>query len=416
MIRKAKSIPVSVAVAAALYIPTTVAAQSVVVTGTGDPTIDIPAVQAAVDQGGWVMLKGHFSFDAPPTKPGNSCPGFSHTVLVSKAVAISGMLDDHGEMTSIAGGTIPFCVDAPGTQVTIQGLHFIHPIQNAIHVSAVRGLAIGSNRIEGVVPNPDVATAIGIGTTEVGTPSPSNPGHPENISGTIWITENDIDAGGTAAVNTLGIYTFALGKSPDREVDLYISGNKIRNITERAIDINSIGGRGHVERNVISTGAVVGPAGGLQPNGMNIVASGSFLIAHNSIISEWAAGSGILVQGNPDYSEASAIVVDNDVIMSAPEGTVFGSTSAGIMVAGFAQGNSVVGNRIHGRARAALAVAAKGAGLPGNNKFVSNDLTGFQSSLADLYVDAGITNTIVVGAIGKVEDHGAGTVVVPMPN
>jgi len=149
---------------------------------------------------------------------------------------------------------------------------------------------------------------------------------------------------------------------------------------------------------------------------MNIVASGSFLIAHNSIISEWAAGSGILVQGNPDYSEASAIVVDNDVIMSAPEGTVFGSTSAGIMVAGFAQGNSVVGNRIHGRARAALAVAAKGAGLPGNNKFVSNDLTGFQSSLADLYVDAGITNTIVVGAIGKVEDHGAGTVVVPMPN
>src|SRR6516165_6414868 len=38
-----------------------------VVVGTGDPDIDVPAVQAAVDQGGNVILKGHFSFDRPPT-------------------------------------------------------------------------------------------------------------------------------------------------------------------------------------------------------------------------------------------------------------------------------------------------------------------------------------------------------------
>ena len=35
--------------------------------GTGDPSVDVLAVQAAVDQGGRVILKGHFSFDAPPT-------------------------------------------------------------------------------------------------------------------------------------------------------------------------------------------------------------------------------------------------------------------------------------------------------------------------------------------------------------
>src|SRR5438045_5604684 len=122
MIRKAKPISMLVVIAAAICLPVTVAAQLVVVTGTGDPTIDVPAVQAAVDQGGRVVLKGHFSFDAPPTTPGNSCPGFSFTVLVSKAVAISGMLDEQGEMTSIAGGTIPFCVDASAAQVTIQGL------------------------------------------------------------------------------------------------------------------------------------------------------------------------------------------------------------------------------------------------------------------------------------------------------
>ena len=47
----------------------TVAAQPVVVAGTGDPNVDVPAVQAAVDQGGRVVLMGHFSFDRPPTAP-----------------------------------------------------------------------------------------------------------------------------------------------------------------------------------------------------------------------------------------------------------------------------------------------------------------------------------------------------------
>jgi hypothetical protein len=45
----------------------TVAAQAIAVVGTGDPSVDIPAIQAAVDQGGRVVLQGHFSFDAPPT-------------------------------------------------------------------------------------------------------------------------------------------------------------------------------------------------------------------------------------------------------------------------------------------------------------------------------------------------------------
>jgi hypothetical protein len=42
-----------------------------------------------------------------------------------------------------------------------------------------------------------------------------------------------------------------------------------------------------------------------------------------------------------------------------------------------------------------------------------NDLTGFTSAQADLFVDAGSTNTIAVGLQKTVEDHGAGTVIVP---
>jgi len=44
-------------------------AQPVMVVGTGDPDVDVPAVQAAVDQGGHLVLMRHFSFDRPPTAP-----------------------------------------------------------------------------------------------------------------------------------------------------------------------------------------------------------------------------------------------------------------------------------------------------------------------------------------------------------
>jgi hypothetical protein len=85
----------------------------------------VPAVQAAVDQGGTVRLKGHFSFDEAPTKliaPSLSSgpPGQAYApaaeVVVSKAVTISGTGEAGDEMTTIDAGTLPFYVDAPGEQ------------------------------------------------------------------------------------------------------------------------------------------------------------------------------------------------------------------------------------------------------------------------------------------------------------
>jgi hypothetical protein len=398
------------------------AAQPVMVAGTGDPNVDVPAVQAAVDKGGRVVLTGHFSFDRPPTNWFEHVNG--RTVLVSKQVAISGTQDENGEMTTIQGGDIPFAVDAFGAHVTIQGLRFVRPKEYGILVRAVSGLVIANCRIDGVEPLPDPTTPTGsrigngiyVGTTPtLFPPTAAAPGQPENVSGTLSIFNNTIDAGGTPGDNTLGMSVFAVGKSPDQEVDLYIFGNNIRNLTERVIDVYQVGGRAHIERNVITTGAIVGPAAGVAPDAIHILGSGSYLIAHNSIVTEWATGAGIRVQGNAGLLEAGAIVVDNDVTMSAPEGTVFGANSAAIEIRGVAQGNVVLNNRIRGRARAALAVVAPGTGTAGNDTFVSNDLDGFQSSLADVFVDAGITSTLVVGRQVRLEDHGIGTVLVPMP-
>jgi hypothetical protein len=92
-----------------------------------------------------------------------------------------------------------------------------------------------------------------------------------------------------------------------------------------------------------------------------------------------------------------AIVVDNDVNMSAPEG----------------DGNMVLNNRIRGRANFALSVAAQN-GTPQNTAFIMNDLSGFTSAQADVFVDDGGANTIAVGGQSTVEDHGSGTVIVPV--
>src|SRR5919109_795731 len=181
------------------------AAQAVVV-GTGDPNVDVPAVQAAVDQGGEVILKGHFSFNRLPTIPTATAfvAGGLATVLVSKGVAISGTQDEGGEMASIEGGTTPFYVEAPGARVAIQGLRFIRPKGDAIFVYAVSGLVIASCKIEGIVPQSGQGDGVDITTS--GIPTPTNPGRPEKISGTLLIANNQIDlAGGTALDNTLGV-------------------------------------------------------------------------------------------------------------------------------------------------------------------------------------------------------------------
>jgi hypothetical protein len=399
----------------------TVAAQPVVVAGTGDPNLDVPAVQAAVDRGGRLVLRGHFSFDRPPTAPAGAA--ISRMVTVSKNVVISGSPDQNGDMPAIQGGEWPFFVDAVDAHVTIQRLHFIQPKAGAIWVYAVSGLAVTGCRIESIVPTAEfaaeasqvgpVSTAIFVGA-DPHPPSPTELGRPENFSGTLAILNNDIDVGvgATPGAQTLGVAMFNVGRSPDKEVDIYVSGNNIRNSTEPAINFRVVGGRAHAERNVLTTGVTGGA------DVIRVVGSGSYLIAHNSIDCGWANGAAtginLIGNGNGYAPVASAIVVDNDVTMSAQEGTVFGASSAGIGIRGFAQGNSALNNRIRGRARAALAVNAQNAGIPGNNSFISNDLDGFQSSLADIFVDTGVTNTSVIGRQALVEDHGSGTVVVPM--
>jgi hypothetical protein len=399
-----------------------VSAQTVAVTGTGDPNLDVPTVQAAIDQGGSVVLTGHFSFDRPPATPVGAI--YNRMVTVSKSVVISGNRDENGDLPTIKGGDWPFLVDAAGLQVTIQGLHFVNPNSGAIWIYAVAGITVADCQVQGVTPSVEFAGEAGLAGTvstaifagaDPHPPSKTSLGQPANFSGTWKILNNDIDMAGTAGTLALGIAMFSVGGLPDSEVDIDVSGNKIINATEPAINFRIIGGRVYVERNVVKTGVI---SGGANPDAIRLVGAGSYLVTHNSIDCGWtdagATGINVIGQPSPLVPEASAVIVDNDITMSAPAGTVFGPGSAGIEIRGFAGSNSILNNRIRGHGNAALTVLGQNGGTPANTSFVSNDLTGFQSSLADIFVDAGATNTFVIGRQGAVVDNGSGTVVVPM--
>jgi hypothetical protein len=289
--------------------------------------------------------------------------GLMAVILISKAVTISGTPDERGEMTAIQGGEIPFAVEAPGAQVGIRSLRFIHPKRSAIFVDAAGGLTIESCAIEGVEAmaplwNP-VGITLGVGihvSSLLGLPGPDRPGKPENVYGKLSIANNEISVRDGAA-SGVGIMIISVGDA-EKPVDVDVSGNTIRNANQEGINVKYIGGRVQIESNVITTtAAYAGPARSpiAAIHGMG---SGSYLIAHNKIDIADPNGAGIRVRGYSDSAVSiKRTITDNDVTMSAPEGAVFGPGSVGIDVRGFPEDNVVTGNRVRGRARVAVCLS-----------------------------------------------------------
>jgi PASTA domain len=356
------------------------------------------AVQNAVNQGGMVILEGIFQFDdanpnaTPPDPPMGSA--FSRVVTITKDVIIVGDIVGN-QMPTIQGGHIPFRVEAPDCSVMFLGLRFESPKCHAISVCSVKGLLVANCQIVGVVPElPDGKTAFeedgvtAVDKTAVGVfvdsepqrKKPMPPYPPSTISGPLTIIDNEIDTDVgfvvDGSVDTVGIHIFRAG-AVGEEVDIRLSGNKIRNVLTRAINLRHIGGRALVALNEIETGSVSVDPDGNKPDVIHAFGSGSYLIAHNSIVCEWKSAAGIRVHSRTNFEEpiADASITENDVAMRPPADVVFGAdtpNSAGIAISGFAKDIKVTNNRITGRARAAVAVEAEGDAAPENTQVVLN--------------------------------------------
>jgi hypothetical protein len=385
------------------------AEDAIVVRGTGHPEIDVPAVQAAVDRGGDVLLVGDFDFDAPPNPLNGVATALvtagmpAHAeVKITNAVRVSG-IEGHGEqMTTIRDGTLPFYVEAPGQAVTIRRLRFVRPKSHAIVVFAVRGLEIVSNKIEGLETfSPNLNGAVGIFTNSA-IPNPTKPGNPSNVSGTLVIAHNDFDVvGGTATDNVLGVTVFSVGDSAT-PVDVRVSGNTIRNTTEPAINFRRAVGRVSIDHNTIITGPI--GVAGARAQVIRVANLGSYRIAHNSIECDWAVPDAEAIGVFSQFAAWSiddAIVEHNDITMAPPAGTSFTAFSAAIGVYGFARYNVVRHNRIHGRALAGISIPLfplppATAATPQENAFIRNEFRGFTPSVGNYVVDASAVGTRIV--------------------
>ena len=68
---------------------------------------------------------------------------------------------------------------------------------------------------------------------------------------------------------------------------------------------------------------------------------------------------------------------------------------------------------IRGRARAAVAVDVFNGGVPANTAFVLNRFGDFDASVAGVIVGNGVSDTLMLGQKGTVNDQGINTVILP---
>ena len=370
------------------------------VIGQNNATVDVPAVQQAVDAGGTVVLHGTFNF-VDARLPG---PGGSRVILVSGAVTIRGQdatIRGGGSATP-SGQQAVFLIDAPGGDVTIEGLRFVNPHNAAIRVARSGDLRIANCQVEGITPS------------AVGTP-----GNVQNAAlaihlpggsvGAVSILENRFQTGGTADDSIGGIIMTGPANS------VVIADNRITGTTSHGMDLRDVNGPARVERNIIETGTV-GRSGlpGQFVDALRLIGSGEYLVERNQFDCGFENAAVVRLGGTK-----KAVIRQNEVVASVPTGKMTGQQSAGVQVQGSANDNEILENRIKGHGRVAISVIfsnfpldkANGTGNPLATRFQGNNVQQFAPTVATVEVGAGATDTRIVGGSGTLIDNGTGTII-----
>ena len=391
------------------------------VTGKGDPTYDVKAVQDAVNQGGTVLLKGAFDF------------GADGRVNIANDVKIVGETDSQGKpLTKILGGKWTFYSplpspqlppEAPGPKVTIQGIHFDGAVWTPIHLAYTSGAEISGNKITNVVP--------------YGIPSHENPYKWKGLEGweTMWIQQGAVLATTYTAGDkylpgaVTGLFIFE-NNEVDLESDkpqvtlgqgvyfkwttgatIQIRGNVFKNVSRNSIEsLNNYldqEGRGTViiEKNKVITPPVGFPLPSPStPNGIIAgwfpdVAAGADPTRNSKIV---VMDNYVEVRGDTSMGIAllsdQAVVACNDIVMGG------GSKATGIVQMG---SDGLIGNnKITGSGLCALHALPYGALVASRNKFVLNNISQFKASIADVILKG--NNNVLLGKSCTVNDQAKG--------
>jgi hypothetical protein len=395
-------------------------AADIVVTGTGNPSRDVPNMQAALDKGGTIRLRGNFNF------------GSEGRARISKAVRILGQLDGAGDpLTTITGGfwtlysPLPSDVAPPadnGPLIMVRNLHFDGAKGTPLHFAYAGGLEIGGCLVTNVVPQ---KAAIGRTPDET---LPFQAGivignrliHPKDalkraVTGTVLIERNRLEMMNdhpeeTAGYGVLADWTWG--------AELTLRDNVINRVSRNGIEIldNALGNDGkgfiRIQDNHIATD----DDGIAYPNkfGPNGIVAGWFFDTTGG--SDFSRNNRMVITGNRiegrGENSTGMLLYSNDLVVTCNDIVMAGGRSARGVVQTGSRG-FFANNRVRGRANYALFCYPFEALTATANTFAWTDL-GLFSGVKGQVLLGGRVN-VVVGEITSLIDHGQGNRMVDCP-
>jgi len=413
-----KKIIISSFVVVVLFAFTSAEAQITIV-GQNNPSVDIPAVQKATDQGGLINLKGIFDF------------GDKGRVKIAKDVKIVGETDPKGSpLTKIKGGFWTFHSPLPATwppetsgpKITIQSIHFDGSLWVPINLAHSSDATISNNKITNVRPFLIPQPIPGIGSmnmqhgiycgpqiSQMVLPPEKRAYTPDVFTGSLNISDNEIDVTNDNPIKTMAQGIFVIRTTG---IKAQIYGNTILNCSRTSIETkdNYLGKDGNgiviIRDNKIVTsiegipfptpatpiGILVGwfddISGGVDPQ-RNI----KYIVTNNTIRTrgKTSAGIGALTDG---------VVIVNNAILSE------GAEAFGLGV--YSSDGYIAYNRMEGvSSRPAILVRPLKPLKGSKNVFVDNDLKQFKSSTADVVFEKDACHNLFIGHSCNVSDLGS---------
>lgn len=395
-----------------------------VVTGTGVPANDLEAVQLAVNNGGKVLLKGHFNFGLPDF---TEFPPFIPSIYIEKDVQIYGETDNKAQpITKIFGGmynflTISVMHEFPYAsllppKIEIRNIHFDGAVFTPLLFTHTSGAVISGNKITNITP-------LYLGST------PPYPGFPffwnigiafdpgfvsESygvsgvVTGCLDIEDNqiDMDVGAFDPENVMGQGIFAVSTAG---AIIQINGNKIENVTRNAIEcLNNLPDAGigsvSIKNNTIYT-PISGPSWPSleKPNGIVV---GWFDVMPDGPYSEVSVEHNYIeaLSGPWDDSGVCIIIMADGVVVKSNR-IILGGAPGATGIAQVANSGLISNNRIEGSGWTALA-ALTDLGGGDNNTFWGNNVANFNPYDWGYDVFFGGDFNVLTGGSGTVLDLG----------
>jgi hypothetical protein len=264
---------------------------------------DVANVQAALDQGGLVLLKSRNTMGVPTAFDfGPADPDLGGTATITRDVVILGE-KGRSSRTTIRGGSIPFTSSAK-VNSSLVNVRFDAPLAAALEFTASSGALIVGNEVSGVIGAPFFGLTEGVGMRFVSS------GDPGDFSGHIVVSGN--------VIRDLGA-TFSDGLVFDSvAAAVTIAFNRIERVESNGIFMFAPAGDVAILNNVITPGPASGNpfSGG---NGIQLIesAGGAYRVEHNKITCENPNADGLLIAGGPGPAILGAVIRRNEISMNS---------------------------------------------------------------------------------------------------